>query len=83
MKFPSNMKCDWKIISEMVILVNTLRPRQNGHHFPDDILKHIFLNKYCCILKKISLTFVPQGAINNSSIRSDNGLVLARRQAII
>ena len=24
---------------------NTLRPRQNGHHFPDDILKCIFLNE--------------------------------------
>ena len=25
--------------------VNTLRPRQNGRHFPDDILKWIFLNE--------------------------------------
>ena len=24
---------------------NTLRPRQNGRHFPDDIFKSIFLNK--------------------------------------
>ena len=24
--------------------VNTLRPKQNGRHFPDDILKCIFLN---------------------------------------
>ena len=23
----------------------TLRPRQNGHHFPDDICKHILLNE--------------------------------------
>ena len=25
--------------------VNTLRPRQNDHHFPDDISKCIFLNE--------------------------------------
>ena len=25
--------------------VNTLRPRQNGRHFPDDIFKRIFLNE--------------------------------------
>ena len=25
--------------------VNTLRPRQNGRHFPDNILKWIFLNE--------------------------------------
>ena len=24
---------------------STLRPRQNGRHFADDIFKHIFLNK--------------------------------------
>ena len=26
-------------------LINTLRPRQNGHRFPDDIFKWIFLNE--------------------------------------
>ena len=26
------------------LLVNTLRPRQNGRHFPDDIFKGIFVN---------------------------------------
>ena len=25
--------------------LNTLRPRQNGRHFPDDIFKWIFLNE--------------------------------------
>ena len=25
--------------------INTLRPRQNGRHFPDDIFKWIFLNE--------------------------------------
>ena len=45
--------------------VNTLRPRQNGRHFPDDILKCIFMNEKCCILIRISLKFVPKGPINN------------------
>ena len=25
--------------------INTLRPRQNGRHFPDDIFKWIFVNE--------------------------------------
>ena len=45
--------------------VNTLRPRQNGRYFPDDIFRRIFLNEIFCILMKISLKFVPQGPINN------------------
>ena len=45
--------------------VNTLRPRQNGCHFPDDIFKWIFLNENVWISIKISLKFVPTGPINN------------------
>ena len=45
--------------------VNTLRPRQNGHHFPDDILKWIFLNENAWISIEISLKFFPKGQINN------------------
>ena len=45
--------------------VNTLRPRQNGRHFADDIFKWIFLNENVWIPIKISLKFVPQGPINN------------------
>ena len=45
--------------------VNTLRPRQNGRHFPDDIFKRIFLNENVWISLKISLKFVPKGPINN------------------
>ena len=45
--------------------LNTLRPRQNGHHFPDDIFKCIFLNENVWIPTKISLKFVPKGPINN------------------
>ena len=30
--------------------INTLRPRQDGRHFPDDIFKCIFLNENARIL---------------------------------
>ena len=46
-------------------LINTLRPRQNGRHFPDDIFKRIFLNQNIRIPINISLEFVPKGPINN------------------
>ena len=46
-------------------VINTLRPRQNGRHFADDIFKRIFLNENVWILIKISLKFVPKGPINN------------------
>ena len=45
--------------------VNTLRPRQNGRHFADDIFKCIFLNENIWIPIKISLKFVPKGPIYN------------------
>ena len=45
--------------------INTLQPRQNGRHFPDDIFKCIFLNENVWISIKISLKFVPKGPINN------------------
>ena len=44
---------------------NTLRPRQNGRHFADDIFKCIFLNQNLWIPIKISLKVVPKGLINN------------------
>ena len=46
--------------------VNTLRPRQNGHHFANDIFKCIFLNENVWISRKISLKFVPKVRINNN-----------------
>ena len=42
--------------------LNTLRPRQNGRHFPDDMFKWIF---FVWILIKISLKFLPEGLTNN------------------
>ena len=47
------------------IVFNTLRPRQNGRHFPDDIFKCIFLNEHIWITMKFSLKFVPKGPIDN------------------
>ena len=45
--------------------LNTLRPKQNGHHFADDTFKCIFLKEYVLIPIKISLKFVPESPINN------------------
>ena len=45
--------------------VNTLKPRQNGHHFPGDIFKCIFLNENVWIWILLSLKFVSKGPINN------------------
>ena len=53
-------------LHEISWFINTLRPRQNGRHFPDDIFKCIFLNKNVWIPIKISLQFVPKGPINNN-----------------
>ena len=47
------------------IFVNTLGPRQNVRHFPDDTFKRIFLNENIRISIKISLKFVPKVHINN------------------
>ena len=45
--------------------VNTLRPRENGRHFADDIFKCIFFNENAWISLRISLKFVPKVRINN------------------
>ena len=49
------------------MVINTLRLRQNGSHFPDDIFKWIFLNENVWILIKISFKFGPKVPINNNS----------------
>ena len=63
-------------------MINTLKPRQNGQHFADNIFKRMFFNGNFWILLKISLKFVPKGLIN-SSIGSDNDSPPSRRQGII
>ena len=45
--------------------INTLRLRQNGQHFADDILKRIYFNENVWILIKISLKFVPRRLISS------------------
>ena len=48
-----------------IVCTYTLRPRQNGRHFADDILMCIFLNENVWIPIKISMKFVSKGPINN------------------
>ena len=61
----------WKVFSvfesmiPLTVTCYTLRLRQDGRHFPDDIFKWIFLNEIIWIAIKISLKFVPSGPINN------------------
>ena len=55
------------LAAAVFVILNTLRPRQNGRHFADDTFKHIFLNENVRISIKISLKFVPKGPFNNNS----------------
>ena len=47
------------------LFLNTLRPRQNGRHFPDDIFKCFILSENVWISIKISLMFIPNGPIRS------------------
>ena len=58
----NNRQCSYLTI---LCNVETLRPRQNGRRFPDNIFKCIFLNEDVCLSIKISLKFVPKGPMNN------------------
>ena len=49
----------------LLSVFNTLRPKQNGLRFPNDIFKRIFMNENIWISIEISLKFVPKGPINN------------------
>ena len=55
----------WKHTVESSLHFNTLRLRQNSHHFPEDIFMCIFLNENLSILNKTSLKFVPKVWLNN------------------
>ena len=48
----------------VIQILNTLRPRQNGRHFPNDTFKWIFLNENLRIVIKISLKLIPKVPIN-------------------
>ena len=47
------------------VILDILKPMQNGCHFVDDILNCIFVNKKVWISINISLKFVHRGEINN------------------
>ena len=53
------------LMVRLAVIFNTLRPRQNGRHFTDNILKCIFFDENVWIPIKISLKFVPKGPIDN------------------
>ena len=55
----------WPCLVTLLWCLNTLRPRQHGRHFADDIFKCIFLNENVWIPIKISLKFVLKDPINN------------------
>ena len=60
----------WLIVPRLYLnqynpIVKSLRPKQNCHHFADDILKCIFLNGNAWMSLNISLKFVPKFQINN------------------
>ena len=56
--------------------INTLRPRQNACHFPDDIFKYIFLNENVWISIKISLGYLE----SNQHIPALVQIMAGRRQ---
>ena len=55
-------------LTQMIIIsssLNTLRLRQNGRHFADNLFKCLFLNDNVRIFNTISLKFVPKGLVKN------------------
>ena len=62
----------------------TLRPRQNGRHFPEDIFKCIFFNENLEFRLEIHRSLLLKGSnYQYRSIGSDDGFAPTRRQAII
>ena len=66
-----------------VNLINTLKSRQNGCHFVDDISNCSFLNENVWISIKNSLKFVPRGQINHIPALVQKMVWRTRWQAII
>ena len=54
------MEMDLEMSASNLKSFNTLRLRENGHHFPDNIFTYIFLNENVWISINISLNFVPK-----------------------
>ena len=67
--FTSTPRFGFLVISvqtvDRIIRFNSLRPKQNGRHFPDGILKWIFLNEHIWISIYISVKFVSTGPTNS------------------
>ena len=59
------MASESRVLSWHVSPLNTFRPRQNGHHFIDDIFKCIFLKENARLSFKISPKSVPKVRITN------------------
>ena len=52
-------------LQELEIHIVTLRPRQNGLHFPDDMFKKILRKIHIYLSIKITLMFVHKDPIDN------------------
>ena len=61
----------------MCIHNNTLTAWQNDRHFADDIFKYIYVEENVYSFTQMSMTFVPNGAINNK-LGADQGPVSLR-----
>ena len=58
----------------------TVRPRQNGHYFPDDTFKCIFVNENVWISIKMSLTLVLEGpSIGLDNVLAPHCIVIQRQ----
>ena len=53
-------ECSGLWVADPTFSVTTLRLKQNGRHFPEDIFKYICLNDNVLISLKISLKFFPK-----------------------
>ena len=69
----------WRHDRQPIQIIRTLRPREDGRHFADDIFKTIFIKENVWISIEISAEFVPKRPV---SIGLGNGLAPNRRQAI-
>ena len=64
---PVKFHNDMIILTSNLVAMRSYRPWQNGHHFADDILKHIFWNECVRLSIKISLNIVPGHSIDNKA----------------
>ena len=64
----SCIQCDIWFVLTHALSIPTLRPRQNGHHFPYDIFKHIFLNENVGFVFLQILLIFPYSPIHNNPV---------------